>query len=160
MPAFMKLGDIKGESTDQGHKDWILIESMSAPIYRNIPEGARDNERVRGRTTCGDVVVVRQFDKSSVKLQAACANGTFFKEVELHLCAQVKNKAEPYLKYKLSNVIITSYSFHGTAEGGKPSEELTMNYTKVEWTFVQLNKDTGAIEGQVPESFDLGAHKS
>ncbi|HTN76134.1 MAG TPA: type VI secretion system tube protein Hcp, partial [Pirellulaceae bacterium] len=118
MPAFMKLGDIKGESTDQGHKDWILIESMSAPIYRNIPEGARDNERVRGRTTCGDVVVVRQFDKSSVKLQAACANGTFFKEVELHLCAQVKNKAEPYLKYKLSNVIITSYSFHGTAEGG------------------------------------------
>ena len=160
MPAFMKLGDIKGESTDQGHKDWILIESMSSPIYRNIPEGARDNERMRGRTTIGDVVCVRQLDKSSVKLQEACANGTFFKEVEIHLCSQVKNKAEPYLKYKLENVIITSYSFHGTAEGGKPSEEITMNYTKVEWTFVVLNKDTGNQEGTVPGKFDLGAHKS
>ncbi len=160
MPAFMKLGDIKGESTDQGHKDWILIESMSSPIYRNIPEGARDNERMRGRTTIGDVVCVRQLDKSSVKLQEACANGTFFKEVEIHLCSQVKNKAEPYLKYKLENVIITSYSFHGTADGGKPSEEITMNYTKVTWTFMLLNKDSGAGEGQVETKFDLGAHKS
>jgi len=32
MPAFVKLGDIKGQATDADHKDWILIESMSAPI--------------------------------------------------------------------------------------------------------------------------------
>lgn len=160
MPAFMKLGDIKGESTDQGHKDWILIESMSASVLRDIPAGARDNERVRGRTTASDVVVVRQLDKSSVKLQAACANGTFFKEVLIHLCAQVKNKAEPYIEYKLENVIVTSYSFSGNAEGGKPIEQLSMNYTKATWTFSQINKDTGAVEGKVPESFDLGAHKS
>ena len=32
--AFMKLGDIKGEATDAKHKEWIIIESMSSPIYR------------------------------------------------------------------------------------------------------------------------------
>lgn len=31
----------------------------------------------RGETTLGDVVVVRQLDASSTKLQEACANGTF-----------------------------------------------------------------------------------
>jgi len=31
--AFLKLGDIKGESTDQEHKEWIIIQSMSSPIY-------------------------------------------------------------------------------------------------------------------------------
>jgi type VI secretion system secreted protein Hcp len=160
MPAFMKLGDIKGEATDAGHKDWILIESMSAPIYRNIPAGARDNERVRGSTTIGDVVLVRQLDKSSVKLQEACANGTFFKEVTLHLCSQLADKAEPYLEYKLSDCIITSYSFHGTAEGGKPSEEITMNYTKVAWNYFLLNPKTGKSEGNVPASFDLAKHGS
>jgi type VI secretion system secreted protein Hcp len=158
MAAFMKAGDIKGESTDAKHKDWILIESMSAPIYRNIPEGARDNERVRGRTTAGDCVFVRQLDKSSVKLQEACANGTFFKEVIVHLCSQIKDKSEPYLEYKLADAIITSYSFHGTAEGGKPTEELTMNYTKVDWTYYELDPKTGDSKGQVAANFDLGKH--
>ena len=26
--AFIKLGDIKGEATDQEHSDWIIIESV------------------------------------------------------------------------------------------------------------------------------------
>jgi len=30
-----------------------------------------------GDMTLGDVVVVRELDKSSVKLQEACANGTY-----------------------------------------------------------------------------------
>jgi type VI secretion system secreted protein Hcp len=69
----MKLGDIKGEATDQGHKDWILIESMSSPIHRSVPEGAKDQQRTKGHTTLGDVVVVRQLDKSSTKLQDNCS---------------------------------------------------------------------------------------
>ena len=51
MPAFMKLGDIKGEATDADHKDWIIIESMSSPIFRSIPEGAKDQQRTKGETT-------------------------------------------------------------------------------------------------------------
>ena len=31
---YMKIGDIKGESTDAKHKDWIIIESMSSPSSR------------------------------------------------------------------------------------------------------------------------------
>ena len=71
MPAFMKLGDIKGECTDTDHKDWIIIESMSSPMYRSIPQGAKDQQRTKGETTLGDVVVSRQLDKSSTKLQEA-----------------------------------------------------------------------------------------
>ena len=44
---------------------------MSAPIHRTIPEGARDQQRARGDTTLGDIVVVRELDKSSTPLQAA-----------------------------------------------------------------------------------------
>jgi type VI secretion system secreted protein Hcp len=117
--AFMKLGDIKGEATDQDHKDWILLESMSSPVYRSIPEGAKDQQRTKGDTTLGDIVVVRQLDKSSTKLQEACANGTFYKEVQIDFCTTVKNKQEPYLTYKLKNVIVTSHSFHGTARAAR-----------------------------------------
>jgi type VI secretion system secreted protein Hcp len=161
MPAFMKLGDIKGEATDDGHKDWIIIESMSAPIARSIPSGAKDQQRTKGDTTLGDVVIVRQLDKSSTKLAEACANGTFFKEVEIHLCTTVKNKQEPYLKYKLSDAIVSSYSFHGTASGSPlPSEQLSLNYSKVEWTYIIVDPKTGDQKGNVPGKYDPGAGKA
>ena len=161
MPAFMKLGDIKGEATDQDHKDWILLESMSAPLFRSIPEGAKDQQRTKGDTTLGDVVVVRQLDKSSTKLQEACANGTFYKDVEVHFCSTVKGKQEAYLTYKMKNVIVTSYSFHGNSSGSPlPSEQVTLGYTEVEWTYVVLDPETGDKKGNVPGKYSPGTGKS
>lgn len=161
MPAFMKLGDIKGEATDQDHKDWVIIESLSAPIYRSVPEGAKDQQRTKGETSLGDVNVVRQLDKSSTKLQEACANGTFFKEVEVHMCTTVKNKQEPYLKYKLKDVIITSYSMHARSSGDPlPTEQLTFGYTEVEWTYVVVDPKTGDKKGQVPGKYNPATGRS
>ena len=161
MAAFVKIGDIKGEATDAGHTEWVIIESMSSPVYRSIPEGARDQQRTKGHTTLGDVVFTRQLDKSSVKLQEACANGTFYKDVEIHFCTQVKNKQEPYLKYKLNNAIISSYSFHGVASGNPlPSEEVTINFTDVEWTYVIIDPKDGSNKGNVPGKFDPGKSAS
>jgi len=161
MPAFMKLGDIKGEATDADHKDWVIIEAMSSPLFRSVPEGAKDQQRTKGETTLGDIVVVRQLDKSSTKLQEACANGTFFEEVEVHFCTTVKNKQEPYLTYKLADVIITSYSFHGNSSGDPlPSEELTMGYTEVEWTYITVDPKTGDKKGNVPAKYNPGKGQS
>ncbi|MEW4486857.1 type VI secretion system tube protein Hcp [Thalassoglobus sp. JC818] len=157
MAAFMKLGDIKGEATDNDHKDWIIIQSMSSPIYRSIPEGAKDSQRTKGETTLGDVVVVRELDKSSTKLQEACANGTFFSEVDIHFCTTVKNKQEPYLTYKLKDVVVTSYGFHGNAAGDPlPSEEITLGYTEVEWTYITVDPKTGDKKGNVPAKYNPG----
>ena len=161
MPAFVKIGDIKGEATDQDHKDWIIIESMSSPIYRSIPEGAKDQQRTKGETTLGDIVVSRQLDKSSTKLQEACASGKFFTEVEFHFCTTVKGKQEPYLKYKLKNVIVSSYSFHGNASGSPlPSEQVTLGFTEVEWTYVIVDPNTGDPKGNVPGKYSPGTGKA
>ena len=161
MPAYMKLGDIKGEATDADHKEWILIESMSSPMFRSVPEGAKDQQRTKGETTLGDIVCVRQLDKSTTKLQEACANGTFFKEVEIHFCTTVKNKQEPYLTYKLSDVIVSSFSFHGNSSGNPlPSEEVTMGYTKAEWTYIVIDPKTGDPKGNVPAKYNPGEGRS
>ena len=161
MPAFLKLGDIKGEATDDGHKEWILIESMSAPITRSIPAGAKDQQRTKGDTTLGDVVVVRQLDKSSTKLSEAAANGTFFKEVEIHLTTTVKKKQEPYLTYKLKNVIITGYSFHGVQSGDPlPTEQVTLGLTEAEWTYIVIDPETGDKKGSIPGKYSPGTGKS
>jgi len=155
MPAYMKLGSIPGEVTEKGHKDWIILQSMSSPIHRSIPQGAHDMQRTKGETTLGDIVVVRQLDKSSTKLAESCANGTFIKEVEIHFCTTVKNKQEPYLKYKLFDVIITSYSFHGNASADPlPSEEITLGFSKIEWTYIIVDPQTGDVKGNVPAKYN------
>ena len=161
MPAYMKLGDIKGEATDTDHKDWIIIESMSSPMYRSVPAGAKDQQRTKGETTLGDIACSRQLDKSSTKLQEACANGTFFKEVEIHFCTTVKNKQEPYLTYKLADVIISSYSFHGNSSGSPlPSEQITMGFTAAEWTYIVIDPATGDKKGSVPAKYNPGTGRS
>ncbi len=161
MPAFMKLGDIKGEATDADHKEWVIIESMSSPMYRSVPAGAKDQQRTKGETTLGDIACSRQLDKSSTKLQEACANGTFFKEVEIHFCTTVKNKQEPYLTYKLSDVIISSYSFHGNSSGSPlPSEQITLGYSQVEWTYIVIDPKTGDPKGKVAAKYNPGEGRS
>ena len=161
MPAFLKLGDIKGEATDDGHKEWIIIDSMSSPISRSIPAGAKDQQRTKGDTMLGDVVCVRNLDKSSTKLQEACANGTFYKEVEIHFCTTVKNKQEPYLKYKLFDVIVTSYSFSGNASGSPlPSEAISLGFSKAEWTYIIVDPKTGDPKGNVPAKYNPGEGKA
>ena len=161
MPAYIKIGDVKGEATDADHKEWIIIESMSSPIFRSVPQGAKDQQRTKGDTTLGDIVCVRQLDKSSTKLQEACANGTFYKEVEVHFCTTVKNKQEPYLTYKLSDVIISSYSCHANASGSPlPTEEITMGYTKVEWNYIVVDPKTGDKKGNVPAKYNPAEGRS
>ena len=64
MAAFLKTEpEIKGQITDEGHKNWIEIRSMSSPIFRSIAQGAKDTQRTQGDTTLGDIVTM---DKSAV----------------------------------------------------------------------------------------------
>jgi type VI secretion system secreted protein Hcp len=134
---------------------------MSSPLFRSIPSGAKDQQRTKGETTIGDVVIVRQLDKSSTKLQEACANGTFFKEVEIHLCTTVKNKQEPYLTYKFADAIITSYSFHGNASGSPlPTEQISINGSKFDWVYIVVDPKTGDNKGNVPGKYSPGEGKA
>ncbi len=158
MAAFMKLGDIKGEATDQGHPEWIRLDSMSCGIHRIIAEGAKDMQRTKGSTILEDVVLVRNLDKSSTKMQAACANGTFYQEVLIDFCTQVGNKQEPYLKYKLHDVILSSYSVHALASGDPlPTEEITLGFTAAEWHYIVVDPKTGHAKGTVAGKFNPGA---
>ena len=157
MPAFLELAGIKGEATDKGHADWIILEAVDSGIHRTIPEGAKDQQRTKGETVLSDITLVRQLDKSSTKLAEACANGSFFNEAEIHLCTTVKNKQEPYLEFRLKNVIVSSYSFHGNASGQPmPSETVTLAFTEIEWNYVVVDPKTGDKKGNVPAKYNPG----
>lgn len=65
------------------------------------------------------------------------------------------------MKYKLANVIVTSYGFAGTSSGETlPMESISLGYTEVEWTYVILDPETGLPQGSVPAKYHPGEGRS
>jgi type VI secretion system secreted protein Hcp len=154
MPAYMELEGIEGEVQESNHENWIDVESMNAPIYRSIAEGTLGANRNRGTTSLGDVSITRKLDKSSVKIQEACAAGTYFPEVKVHFATSIQGEERVYLEYVMKHCIITGYNFTGVGEGDPvPTEDITLNFTEVEWTYTILNPETGDVDGNVPGSY-------
>lgn len=161
MALYIKIDGIDGESTDSNHSKWIIADSASLPVFRSIPGGAVDQQRTKGETTLGDITFVRQLDKSSPKLMEACVLGKFNKAVTVEFTATMGGKTETYLKWALENVIFTGYSVHGNASGEPlPSEQVSVNFTKITYTYTEYDNKTGAKKGNVESKYELGANKS
>lgn len=83
-PVFLKIDDIKGESIDADHKDWIVIESVSFPSaspdgefwFEGLRPGAANEARPRLRAPS------RQVDRASPRLSQASNSGKA--KVEMH----------------------------------------------------------------------------
>ena len=157
MGLFIKIDGIEGESTDAAHAKWILADSASLPVFRSIPGGAVDMQRTKGETSLGDISLTRQLDKSSPKLFEACALGKFNKEVLVEFTTTVGGKTETYLKWKLENVVFTGYSVHGNSSGEPlPSEQTSMNFSKITYTYTECDNAKGTKKGNVEVAYETG----
>jgi type VI secretion system secreted protein Hcp len=153
MPAYIKMPDIDGESQEQGHDKWVYVESVSLPIHRSIQEAATGVKRSNGETSLGDIRVVKTWDSSTPSLAAACANGKYMDEVVIHLCSTINDRNVTNLEVKLKDVIISSYSFNGSgSQDPVPTEEITLNYTDIEWTYKKFD-NMGNEAGNFPATY-------
>jgi type VI protein secretion system component Hcp len=80
--------------------------------------------------------ITRQVDKASPKLALACANGTHFKQATITL-RKAGSKPQTYLKYTLTNVIISAYQTGGSGHNVTPTESLSLNFTKIQISYVK-----------------------
>ena len=154
MPAYIKLPDIEGEVNEEEHSGWVEVQSVSMPIFRSIQGGAVGVGRSNGETTLGDISVYKTWDSSTPSLASAVANGKYLDEVLIHLCSTINEKNIVNLELKLSNVILSSYNFSATGDQSPvPSESVTLNFTKVEWTYKKFDTK-GKEAGNFPATYD------
>ena len=133
MPIYMNYNSlaIKGDVTEASHKDWIELNSLQWGVGRGISSptgGAADRES--SAPSVAEIVVTKANDISSAKVLNEALQGEG-QTVIIDFCRTDKGKLQVYLTYTLTNTMISSYSL--SSGGDRPSESLSLNFTKVEY---------------------------
>ena len=152
---FAKLGDIKGESLDDKHKDEIEVLSYSWGVT-NVGSMAYGSGGGEGKATFHDLTFVHNIDKASPVLMQACATGTHLKEATITHRKAGKGQHE-YLVVKMNDVIITGVTLSDSGSGGT-SENVSLAFAKVEYE-VKPQKADGSLDAGILFKYDLKANK-
>lgn len=152
---FLKIGNIKGESTDSKHKDEIDVFSWSWGVSTPSSGGSGGGSGV-GRPTFSDLNFTHRYDKAAPLLWRACAVGQHFPEATLTGAKQGKG-AQDYLVIKMSDVVVTSASASDGA-GGDAMESVGVNFAKVDVEYKPQKAD-GSFDASVRFKYDIRANK-
>jgi type VI secretion system secreted protein Hcp len=152
---FAKIGDIKGESLDDKHKDEIEVLSFSWGVTNSgtVSHGAGGGA---GKATFHDLSIVHNLDKASPLLLKACATGTHIKDATITHRKAGKGQHE-YLIVKLNDVIITGVT-HGGSAGQPISENVTLAFAKVDLEYTPQRPD-GSLDAGIHFKYDIKSNK-
>ncbi len=133
--VFAKFDGIDGESEDANHDKWINVLHIDWGAHK--PGGAATGQsRRRGGTVVEDVTLTIEYEKASPKLLEKMNLGEVIPKLEIEVIKDDGSRGqEPYLTYKLKDVIVTSYSFAADAQGNA-GVSLSLHFDKIEWVYV------------------------
>jgi type VI secretion system secreted protein Hcp len=137
---FAKFDGMRGESLDERHREWIDVLSYSwgASSSGSFQSGGGGGA---GKVNFQDFNFTKMYDASSAKLLESLAKGTHLKEGLFDL-VQVGGKIDdPFLQYKFTDVLITSYQ---VGSGGDfPTETVSFTFGEVETRYRKQDEKGG-----------------
>ncbi len=152
--AFLKIGDIAGESRHQYHSGWIEVMSFSWGVNQT-GAGSTGGGGGAGKASFSNFTIVKTLDKASPLLMLACASGEHLPEVTIEF-QRTEGGQQQYLKIKMTEVLISSYRPGGNAQGAEvlPLEEISLNFSKIEFEYTPQKED-GTADAVVHGGWDL-----
>jgi type VI secretion system secreted protein Hcp len=153
---FAKIGDIKGESLDDKHKDEVEVLSWSWGVS-NSGSIAHGGGGGAGKASFNDFNFTHHIDKASPVLLRACATGEHIKEATITARKAGKGQQE-YLIIKMNDVIITGVLPSGSGDGAANAESVALQFAKVDLEY-RRQKTDGTLEAGLHFKYDIKAHK-
>ena len=122
-------------SKPSGSTVTLNIDGTTIPIFGfSFVGSSKSTGAGAGRASFNEFVITKQVDKSSPKLALACATGKHFPKVTITL-RKAGGTKQQYLTYTLTNAIISSYQTGGSGHNVTPTESLSLNFTKIQFTY-------------------------
>jgi type VI secretion system secreted protein Hcp len=148
----MQWDGIDGAVTTKGFEKWIELNSFQMGVGRAIGTAARGAAtREASEPSISEVVVTKRLDKASTKLFMDATAGDLSATVKFKFTTTTKDKVDTYLAFELSNCGLSGYSM--SSGGDAPVESLSLNFTKVMYTYTERDPKIGGSPDTV--GYDL-----
>lgn len=158
----LKLGDIKGESIVENHKEEIDVVSWSWGITQtgssHIGSGGG-----AGSADVHDLTITKYVDKASPNIAKYCYTGAPMKGDVLLTCIKVgggtpekPNKVE-FVKIKMTGtVMVSSFSPAGAGSDERFTETITIHFSEVLYEYTLQGKDNAKGDTVGSETIKVG----
>ena len=149
---FMKIDDVKGEARDDKHGGEIDVLAWSWGLSQSgsMHDGSGGGS---GKVNIQDVSFTKYVDRSSPHLMLACCNGKHYPDAQLTVRKSGDDQVE-YVIIKMSPVLISSISTGGSGGEDRLTENVTLNFGKVEVDYVPQKAD-GSKEAAVTMGWNI-----
>lgn len=153
---FLKIEGIKGESQDKSHQNEIDIQSYSWGVSQSgtLAFGGGGGA---GKAQFQDLHFTSRVSKASPLLFLGCATGEHIKDATLSV-RKAGGQQQDFLIIKLNDVLVSSYQTGGSSGGDIPTEQISLNYSKIEYFYKPQNED-GSLGGEIRAGWDLKLNK-
>ena len=127
---FLKVDGIKGESGDAQHREEIELASFSWGVSQQGSTSTGGGGGA-GKANLQDLHVVMNVSQASPQLFLACAEGRHIRTAVLTCRRAGGRDQREFLRYSLSDVLVTSYQTSGQEEKGVPVDQVSFAYAQV-----------------------------
>lgn len=147
MAIYMKYADVNGDATAASHEQWITCGSIQWGGGRAIgtPTGSAKN-REASMVSISEVVITKNQDGASPELLKRSYVGTDGEDVTIDLTTTSNEGVNTIMQLKLTNTLVSGFSV--SSGGDRPSESVSLNFTKIESTF--YNQAVEGTEADTP----------
>ncbi len=153
----LKIGDIKGESQDEKHKDEIDVLSWSWGVTQpgSMHTGGGGGT---GKASFQDLTITKWMDMASPKLIGASSTGKHLKEAVLTV-RKAGDKPLEYIKMTLNDCLISSVSTGGSKDEDRLTENVSIHFAKFKVEYTKQGPD-GAAAGNVLFAYNISQNKA
>jgi type VI secretion system secreted protein Hcp len=154
---FLKLDGIKGESSDDKHRDEIEILSYSWGLANSAD--AVGGGGSTGKPEFQDFHFTMPINTASVPLFLKCATGEHIKEAIL-TARKAGGEQQDFYKIRLEDLLVSSYNQGGFDAGDTlPTDQFGLNFSKIEVEYARQKPD-GTLDTPIRGAYDLKAAKA
>lgn len=151
---FLKLEGVEGEAQDSKHGKeidvlaWSWGMSQSGTMHVGGGGGG-------GKVSIQDISLTKYIDKASPVLMQYCSSGKQFKEGLLTVRKAGGDNPLEYLKIKMTEVIVTSYSTGGSGGEDLLTENISLNFAQVDVEYQPQDQKGAKLGGAIKYGWDI-----
>lgn len=133
---------IKGNCQVNKFTDKVIVLSYSHSASIPLQMDSANTERTAGRPQFSEMSFSKMSDLSTTEMYKACSQGTKIGTATLHVGRVENGVYMSFLKYELTNAMISSISTSGG--GGIPSDSFSISFSKIKCDYTQQKSDSTA----------------